>query len=313
MAGRFPLYMGSMPTAPQNGINPTDKEKEVLPVKIDRSNCESFLVHILKQILRAGVTTTSTLLSNPSLKAYLWQALLLWSNYVACAQHTVMSIARDIGMKHEEVVSDFVHHVFGRGTKDEKPYPRLTELLRVASEDSPAAAVRYLMRTARNRALDLERRYEVRMRRSGNVYGFTQDDEYGVIDPGESCDETTLCMEADFAREKALTAFFETMGENFVSDTVILADALGIKRVRVAELFFAGRQTDLVGEISILLSKCLHNNAGSHLQELMAQAQSYVLPARFKQDFDALLSYLYRQSNGKARRRLASRLQACGY
>lgn len=282
-------------------------------MKIDRTNCEPFLVHILKQIVRADVTTVSTFLSNVSLKSYLWQALLLWGNYVACAQHTVMSIAREIGMKHEEVVSDFVHHIFSRGTKDEKPYPRLTELLRVASEDSPAATVRYLMRAARNRALDLERRHEVRMKRNGFIYGFTQDDEFGVIDPGDSCDSATLSLEADFAREKALMAFFRTMGKNFVSDTVILADALGIKRVRVAELFFAGHQTDLVGEISIRLSKCLHNNAGSQLQELMNQARNYILPTRFKQDFDALLAYLYRQSNGEARKRLAERLQACGY
>ncbi|MBQ2952811.1 MAG: hypothetical protein IJE07_04580 [Clostridia bacterium] len=282
-------------------------------MKIDKTNCEAFLAHIFKQMLRAGISTVATLLANASLRAYLWKALLLWGNYVACAQPTVVSIGREIGMRREEMVSDFVNHVFSRGTKADKPYPCLTELLRVIGEDGPVDAIRYLMRVARNRALDLERRHEVRMKRSGNVYGFTQDDEYGVIDPGEACDPTTLDMENDVAREEAMMAFFDTMGQDFVSDTVILADALGIRHKRIAELFFAERQADLVGEISVLLSRCLHNDAGSHLQELMAQARTYILPARFRQDFKALLAYIYRQSNGAKRRLLAARLKTCGY
>lgn len=289
------------------------QQKEVLPVKIGRSNCEAFLMHILKQLLHTGVTTVAALLSNDALKNYLWQALLLWGNYVACTQHTVASIAREIGMTHQEMVSDFVHHIFSRGTKADKPYPRLTELLRVAGVDSPAAAVRYLMRTARNRALDLERRHEVRTRRSGCLRGFTQDDEYGVLDPGEAPDDASLNLENDIARKSALERFLASMGEDFVSDTVILADALDIRRARVAGYFLAGQQEELVEEINRRLSRCLHRSTSPRLKQLRARARAYRLPARFRREPDALLAHLYRQSSGAARRRLASRLEACGY
>lgn len=282
-------------------------------MKITRENCEQFLVYVVAQMLRTDVTTVSTLLSTPALKTMLMQALSVWSTHIACTQHTVMEIAQQIGMTHEEVVSDFLHHIFGKGTKADKPYPRLTKLLSVACKDGPRAVAPYLMRVARNRALDLERRFEVRDDRSGVIMGFTQDDEIGVIDPGESQDDTTLAMEDDLIRRRALERFFAQMGQDFESDLVILADAVNIKRSIVAQLFFAGRQAELVSAVTQRLSSWLHQNVATCMQQLMAQAERYVLPARFREDYDALLSYLYRKSNGAARQRLAQRLKACGY
>lgn len=281
---------------------------------VTRENCEAFLMHIIAQILRADVTTVSALLANASLKKYLCQALCIWGNYVACAQRTVTEAARTIGMTHEEMVSDFVNHIFGRGQKsDEKPYPRLTELLRVAHEDGAHAVIRYMMRVGRNRALDLERRYQTRQERSGHIYGFTQDDEYGVIDPGEACDKGTLDFEGDIVRNQALRNFFSTMGTDFVRDVVILTDALGIRRNIVAQLFFTGRQTELVVAICQRLNKWLDGDYSACLTGLMEKAKAYRLPARFHQDYDALLAWLYRQSSSACREKLARRLEACGY
>ena len=281
-------------------------------MKIDRSNCEQFLTYVVSQILRARVTSVSALLATPSLKALLMQALDLWGTHIACAQHTVTEVGRDVGMDRSEMVSDFVSHIFSVGTHEENPYPRLTRLLCIAREDGAEAVAPYLMRTARNRALDLERRYEVRRERAGELHGFTQDDVFGVIDPGEGRDDALPDMDETLIRQEGIAAFLSQMGSSFVSDVVILADAVGIRRKKVAQYFFSGRQRELVAAVTLRLSQWLHRDMTACMNALRAQASAYVLPARFRGDYDALLAYLYRQSSGAARNRLACRLQACG-
>lgn len=281
-------------------------------MQLDRSNCEKFLTSVIAQMLRAEVTTVSALLSTPSLKALLMQALSVWATHIACAQHTVTEVGQDAGMDRSEMVSDFVNHIFSPGAREETPYPRLTRLMQIACKDGPEAVAPYLMRAARNRALDLERRCDVRRDHAGELRGYTQDDEYGVIDPGEGRDDALPDMDEALIRQESMAAFLGQMGASFVSDVVILADAVGIRRQTVAQLFFAGRQAELVIAITDRLSQWLHRDMAACMAGLLAQARAYVLPARFRENYASLLAHLYRQSSGAARSRLALRLQACG-
>lgn len=281
-------------------------------MKITRSNCEAYLRHVTGRIVGAGICSASALLAVPSLRSMLMQAIALWCTHIACMQHVVTEIGREVGMDNDQMVSDFVGHVFRRGSHADKPYPTLNKFLAIAHKDGADAVVPYLMKAVRYRALDINRRHEVRMERMGELRGFNQDDEFGVIDPGEARDASSASLEEEVIRQEGMVSFLSRMGEDFVSDVVILADAVGMKRAAVAHLFFAGRQTELVAAVTQRLNSWLHHDFSDVLRPLADQARSYILPSRFKCDYDALLAYLYRQSSGAARSRLARRCQASG-
>lgn len=276
-------------------------------MQMNRQNCESFLICVIGQMVRAGVTTAAALLADEPLKALLFQALTVWSTHIACAQHTVVEISRFVGMTREEMVSDFVSHVFNQGKRDGSVYPCLTRLLDVAHRDGAQAAIPYLMRAARYRALDLERRYEVRQERSGEMLGFDGEDEYGVIDPGESRDGSLADMDETIAARQAMEAFISRIGQDFVGDVVILSDALGLKRSLVSQFFFSGRQVELVIALVRRFNAWMHHDYTSSFAPLMAQARKWVLPERFRRDPGALLKHLYRKSSSAARARMAER------
>lgn len=281
-------------------------------MKINRNNCETYLRYVIAQVIRANVKTAAALLAVPALYKGLMQAVALWCSFIACRQSTCVEIGRDIGMDLPQMVSDFVNHTFRRGKKGD--YPTLTKLLSVACTDGPDAVVPYLMTAVRYRALDLNRRYEVRMERMGELRGYTGDEEYGVVDPGEGRD-MSVNLDEDYARQEGLNAFLATMGRepaSFASDVCILADAVGIKRSVVCQLFFIGCQEELVALVASRLSAWLHRDVSEHLKGLAEQAHAYVLPARYKADQEALLAHLYRQSSGAMRSRLAERSTACG-
>lgn len=281
-------------------------------MKIGRENCEKYLRFTSRKMLDEKVRNAEDLLAMPTLRNMLMQAIAIWASHIACQQHTVAEIGREIGMDNSQMTSDFVGHVFRRGSRADKPYPTLNKILTTIRKDGPNAIVPYLMKAARYRALDLNRRFEVRRDRSGELRGFNQDDEYGAIDPGEARDDVSPDMEDVYIRREAMADLLAHMGEDFVSDVVILADAVGLKRAEVAMLMFAGRQVELVTQVTQRLNTWLHHDFSDALRPLAEEARRYVLPAKFKADYDKLLAYLYRQSNGCARDRLAKRCQVSG-
>lgn len=278
-------------------------------MKINRENCEKYLRYTARKVDEKAIRTAESLLAQPELRNMMMQAVAIWASHIACQQHTVVEIGREIGLDNSQMTSDFVGHVFRRGAHADKPYPTLNKLLALIRKDGPDAIVPYLMRAARYRALDLNRRFEVRRERAGELRGFNQDDEYGVIDPGEGRDDVSPDMEEVYVRREAMAELLAHMGENFVSDVVILADAVGLKRAEVTMLMFAGRQVELVAQVTQRLNTWLHHDFSEALRPLAESARQYTLPAKFKADYDKLLSHLYRQSNSGARERLARRCQ----
>lgn len=279
--------------------------------KITRSPVEHTLILTVEQMLRVGVTTVSKLMSNAGLRTQLMEASYFWADAVGSRQHIVLDIAQAIGMEHDEVVGDFVNHMFGEGRKHD--YPCLRELLDTAVTDGATSVAPYLMKAMANRSRDLKRRHATRLKHTGSIYGYTQDDEYDVIDPGEAMDTATATAEEDCLKHEKLMTLLTTMGQNFPSDLVILADAVGIKREVMKNFFFKGQQTALVALMTKNLSSMLHVDCAPYMGTMMQQAKTFHLSARLKQDPDALLAYLYRQSSGAHRRRLAGRLDIRGF
>lgn len=281
-------------------------------MEITRNNCEQYLRYVLAKIVKANVRSATALLAVPALNKGLMKGLYHWCSFIACRQTICLEIGQEIGLDVPDLVSDMVNHVF---RKSKGAYPTLTKILDVAHADGPDAVVPYMMRAVRFRVIDLKRRYEVRAERMGEIRGYTQDDEYGVIDPGDSRDNSGTTPEEDLVRREGMSAFLATMGKDpkhFASDVCILADAVGIKRALVCQLFFSGRQSDLVAMVISRLGAWLHRDVSGALSGLKEQAREYVLPARFKADQEALLAYLYRQTGSGARGKMAERRHACG-
>lgn len=277
-------------------------------MKLNRMNCEKYLYYVIAQIIRSDVQTAAALLSAPALRSMLFQALNVWGLYIACAQGTVVSVCEDAGLTRQEMVSGWVENVFRSGRKEENAYPTLSRFLQVASSDGAQPAVAYLMTSARNYALDVERKHDVRRRRSGEIMGFDEGDEWGVIDPGESCDEAAEGVEEQIIRRQGMNELFSHLGERFLGDVAILSDALGYNRRTVAELIYAGCHVELVTGMVQALNESLHADYAPALEPLMAQARIFVLPDKLKRDFDALLARLYRESSSGARERFARRV-----
>ena len=211
-------------------------------MKLNRMNCEKYLYYVIAQIIRSDVQTAAALLSAPALRSMLFQALNVWGLYIACGQGTVVSVCEDAGLTRQEMVSGWVEHVFRSGSREENTYPTLSRFLLVAAKDGAQPAVAYLMTSARNYALDVERKHDVRRRHSGEIMGFDDADEWGVIDPGESCDAAAEGVDEQVIRREGMNKLFSHLGERFLGDVAILSDALGYNRRAVAELLYAGRQ-----------------------------------------------------------------------
>lgn len=278
-----------------------------------RHAAETALIEVLAQMLRTDMVTLSVFLSSPAMSRLLMEGLFNWAGSVACRQKAVVEIGRDIGMSHDELVSDFTTHIFSNGKKDDKPYPCLTRLLNTLVKDGPEAVIPYLMTAARNRAHDLERRYYVRADHAGEIHAPDKDGEDQVLDPGDARDPGTADADGDIVRRRAMMDWLEHLGDNFISDLVIISDSMGFERKRVRDIFYAGQQTELVRAVAQRMSHWLRFNCMPHMTCLLEAAQAYVLPAKFREDPKAFLSYLYRASNSTARQKLFLRLQECGY
>ena len=279
-------------------------------MKIDRSNCEAFLIYVASQIIHADVTSVAELLEKHDLMRLLYQALTVWGCHVACTQRTVTDVARLLDMSHDDMVGDFVHHVMGKGSRAKKPYPRLTRILEVLHTDGARAIAPYLVRVARNRVLDLERARERQRKRSGEIFGFLSDDTFGAIDPGESRDTRLMDMDERLIRHEAIADFASRIGQDFVSDLVILADAMGIQRRTAANYFFTGKQVTLA---CIVIASFNHSMGGDFTSDfalLLREARAYTLPEHLRCDHAALLRHLYRKSSPAARQRMARRTGA---
>ncbi|MBR4080602.1 MAG: hypothetical protein IKK21_02300 [Clostridia bacterium] len=278
-----------------------------------RHAAETALIEILAQMLRTEAVTVSVVLSNPGTLSLLMQAVFEWAAGVACRQRYVTETARDIGMEPDEVVSDFTSHVFRQGEKAENPYPCLTGTLNTLLKDGPEAVIPYLMTAARNRMRDLERRSYVRADHAGEIHSYDKDGEDTVLDPGSAMDPDTGSTDEDIIRRRVMKDFLEHLGDDFISDLVILSDSMGFKRERVRDILYAGKQAELVLAVARRMSNWLRFNCMPCMTPMLEAARAYVLPARFREDPKAFLAYLYRQSSGKARGRLYARLQACGF
>lgn len=278
-----------------------------------RHATEAALIEVLAQMLRTEAVTVSIVLSSPAILSPLMQAVYEWATAVACRQRYVTETARDIGMEPEEVVSDFTSHVFRQGEKAENSYPCLTGTLNTLLKDGPGAVIPYLMTAARNRMRDLERRSYVRADHAGELRSYDKDGEDTILDPGDAMDPDTTNTDGDILRRRVMKDFLEHLGDDFISDLVIISDSMGFKRERVRDILYAGRQAELVIAVARRMSSWLHFNCMPCMAPMLEAAKSYVLPARFREDPKAFLAYLYRQSSGKARGRLYTRLQACGF
>ena len=168
----------------------------------------------------------------------------------------------------------------------------------------------YLVRVARNRVLDLERARERQRKRSGEIFGFLSDDTFGAIDPGESRDTRLMDMDERLIRHEAIADFASRIGQDFVSDLVILADAMGIQRRTAANYFFTGKQVTLA---CIVIASFNHSMGGDFTSDfalLLREARAYTLPEHLRCDHAALLRHLYRKSSTAARQRMARRTGA---
>lgn len=278
-----------------------------------RHATETALIEVLAHMLRTDVVTVSVFLSSPATLSLLMKAVFEWAMSVACRQRYVIETGREIGMDLEEIVSDFTNHVFRQGEKEENSYPCLTGTLNTLLKDGPEAVIPYLMTAARNRMRDLERRYYVRADHAGELHSRDRNGEDSILDPGDAMAPGTDNTADDIIRRRAMKDFLEHLGDNFISDLVILSDSMGFKRERVRDILLTGKQVELVRAVAQRMSNWLHFNCFSCMQPMLEAAQAYVLPTRFREDPRAFLAYLYRQSNGNARSRLYARLQACGF
>ena len=278
-------------------------------MKLNRQNCEIYLCTTLGRIDLEGIHTADELLNRADLCAMLMQALNAWGLFVACSQGTVASVCETAGLSRQEMLSDWVAHVFRSGTREKNSYPTLSGLMNVNAKDGAKSAVAYLMSSARNFALDVERKHDVRRSRAGEVMGFDASDEWGVIDPGESRDVNSENAEEIVQRKHAMESLFSMMGERFLGDVAILAGALGYNRRVVADLLFAGRQVELVMAMRQQISQRMHQDYSRTFEPLLAQARAFVLPERLHSDYDALLAALYRETSTGARQRFRQRYE----
>lgn len=278
-------------------------------MKLTRANCETYLYAVVNKIADAKIRTAQTLLKCAPARSMLFQALNAWGLYVACAQGTVVSVCEEVNMSRQEMVSGWVEYVFRAGSRAKGSYPTLTGLLTVAARDGAQSAVAYLMTSARNYALDVERKHDVRRSRAGEVMGFDASDEWGVIDPGESRDMSAESAEDAVQHQHAMDSLFTMMGERFLGDVAILSDALGYNRRMVADLLFSGRQVELVEAMQQGIAERLHQDCSRTFEPMLAQARSFELPERLRSNYDALLASLYRETSTAARQNFRQRYE----
>ncbi len=271
------------------------------------------LIRAITTILKANVTTAATLLATDPLKKQLMESLYLWAANVGCIQTSVLQTGRQIRLCKDELVSDFVCNLFNPGKDVNKPYPRLTSLLSVAHEKGAEVIPAYLMTSAHNRAMDLARRYSTHQQHTGRIMGYDANDEYEEVDPGKHRDNKAVTWGTDLIQQKLMDEFLSHIGENFISDLVIIAGSeMDVSNDMIAKFFFAEKLPALVSEVTCRLSFRLGRDVRPCMKTLMDAAKSYVLPARYKANYKALCNMLYRQSNGAARRRLLARARDLG-
>lgn len=235
------------------------------------------LYDTLGQIASNGVVSVRGLLNLPTLRAGLMQDLRSWAADEVGRDDAVMAICTEVCRDAEVLADRFVAWFFA--AHPDGKHRRLDGLITMVRVGGATLALEFLEKAMDNFTSQF-RCKEVRR-------------------PADVGDDGDIA-------ESILGALGMEAGE-FIADVAFLAGPLGVSNAAVCELLLSGSQVRLVEGMLESLSRCLDRDVSQTLAPLLRQAEAFELPARFRENRDALLAFICRQDRAVTRERLLKR------
>lgn len=242
------------------------------------------LISTIGTIANSGIVSVRALQSNQELYESLRVDVRNWSADAAGQPDAVGQICSEVGLSAEELADRFVGWFFAQGPTGR--YMRLDGILTLANAFDAEEAVEYLTKGLHNFAAELRRSHWRKEGKERVARAFV----------GEDGDDA----------ERLLGALGMEAGE-FIADVAYLAEVMNLSKEALTDLLSTGSQVSLVKGMTRDLSRCFGRDLTQTLAPLLAQAEAFVLPERFREDRTALLAFVCRQDSISTRERLVSR------